>query len=66
MNEKSMISLKRSSRALIIVGLATALTGCGLKGDLYFPEPQTEAETDAVEAENSELESKRQSEGISN
>jgi len=61
-----MISLKRSARALIIVGLATVLTGCGLKGDLYFPEPQTEAEKDAVEAENSELESKRQSEGISN
>jgi predicted small lipoprotein YifL len=51
---------------LTLVGLVMSLAGCGLKGDLYFPEPQTQAEEDAVEAENAELESKEQPVGISN
>lgn len=51
---------------LILPGLVIALAGCGLKGDLYFPEPQTQAEEDAVEAENEELKSKEQPVGISN
>ena len=49
---------------LILTGLVMSLTGCGLKGDLYFPEPQTQAEEDAVEAENEELKSKEQPVGL--
>ncbi len=52
--------------ALILAGLAMPLAGCGLKGDLYFPEAQTQAEEDAVEAQNSELDSEEQPVGISN
>ena len=51
---------------LILAGLVLPLAGCGLKGDLYFPEPQTQAEEDATEAEDSELESEEQPVGISN
>lgn len=50
----------------VLAGFALQLTGCGLKGDLYFPEPQTQAEEDAVEAEDSELDSEEQPGGISN
>jgi predicted small lipoprotein YifL len=49
---------------LILTGLVMSLAGCGLKGDLYFPEPQTQAEEDAVEAENEELKSKEQPVGL--
>lgn len=52
--------------ALILAGLITPLAGCGLKGDLYFPEPRTQAEEDAVEAQDSELDSEEQPVGISN
>ena len=52
--------------ALILAGLAMPLAGCGLKGDLYFPEAQTQAEEDAVRAQDSELDSEEQPVGISN
>jgi len=51
---------------LFLAGLVLPLAGCGLKGDLYFPEPQTQAEEDAIEAEDSKLESEEQPVGISN
>ena len=52
------------SLVLTLAGLVMSLAGCGLKGDLYFPEPQTQAEEDAVEAENEELKSKEQPVGL--
>ena len=51
---------------LILAGLVLPLASCGLKGDLYFPEPQTQAEEDATEAEDSELDAEEQPVGISN
>ena len=40
---------------LMMLLLCLPLAGCGLKGSLYLPAPQTEAESDAVDAANAEL-----------
>jgi predicted small lipoprotein YifL len=53
-------------RILILAGLVMPLAGCGLKGDLYFPEPQTQAEEDAIKTDDSELDSEDQRDGTSN
>ncbi len=60
------LTTKSLSLLLVLAGLLLPLTGCGLKGDLYFPEPQTQAEEEATEAEDSELDSEEQPVGISN
>jgi len=60
------LATKSLSILLVLAGLVLPLAGCGLKGDLYFPEPQTQAEEDATEAEDSELDSEEQPVGISN
>jgi predicted small lipoprotein YifL len=62
---KMAAELKTDRPIFVLAVLLFALAGCGLKGDLYFPEPQTQAEEDAVNAENSALESAEQSKGIS-
>lgn len=55
-----------------ILALSLPLAGCGLKGDLYIPEPPTEVESDAdvaepdtIDAEASELDSEEESTEIS-
>lgn len=53
-------------RIVILAALALTATACGLKGDLYFPEPQTQEEADAVKAEDAELDSEDPSDGNAN
>ena len=45
----------RLTQALTVILLVAALSSCGLKGDLYLPEPEKPAATDqAVNPDNTE------------